>query len=302
MRVAVTGSSGLIGTRLVSSLVAAGHDVVRVTRGAGPDPGDGTTNLRWDPMAGTIDAAGLAGTDAVIHLAGAGIGDHRWTPDYRRLVLESRSRGTAVLARALADMATPPAVLLSGSATGYYGERGDDLLTEADPPGDLFLSQVCVAWEEAAAPAADAGVRVARLRTGLVLDAGGGALTPLLRLFRLGLGGRLGSGRQWWSWITLDDHVAALLFLLQHEISGPVNLVGPVPATNADFTAALGTVLRRPTVLAVPAFGPRLVLGRQLADELLFSSQRVEPTVLQANGFPFAHPDLDGALRAVLNR
>jgi uncharacterized protein (TIGR01777 family) len=299
MRVAVTGSSGLIGTRLVNSLAADGHEVVRIGRG---QPGDDHDSVRWDPMAGTIDAAGLEGLDAVVHLAGAGIAAHRWTPDYRRQVLESRSRGTALLARTLADLDSPPSVLVSGSAIGYYGDRGDDTLTEDDSPGDLFLSQVCVAWEDATAPAAAAGIRVARIRTGLVLAAGGGALSPLLRIFRLGLGGRLGPGTQWWSWITIEDHVAAIRWLIDHDIAGPVNLVAPEPVTNAELTKVLAQVLRRPAILPVPRIGPALLLGPQLAHELLFASQRVLPTVLQDNGFTFSHSDLTTGLKAVLGR
>jgi uncharacterized protein (TIGR01777 family) len=298
MDVVVTGSSGLIGTALVEALRAHGHRPVRLVR----RPAGGDDELTWDPGAGTIDAGGLEGVDAVVHLAGAGIGDHRWTDAYKREVLTSRTAPTALLARTLAGLRRPPSVLLSGSAVGYYGASETETFTEASPAGDGFLAEVCVAWEEATAPAAEAGIRVAHLRTGIVLSPRGGALRKTLPLFRLGLGGRMGSGRQWWSWIALDDEVGAILHLLGTPVSGPVNLTAPAPATNAEFTRALGHVLHRPTLLPVPAFGPKLVLGAELADALLFSGQRVLPTVLQSSGYAFAHPELDGALRAVLDR
>ena len=299
MDIAITGASGLIGTALRASLEADGHRVVPVVR---RPVGDGERAVRWDPAAGTIDRAGLEGLDAVVHLAGAGIGDKRWSDDRKREILESRSKGTALLADALAGLERKPPVLVSGSAIGYYGDRGDEVLTEQSTPGDIFLSEVCVAWEEAAAPAIEAGIRVPFARTGIVLATQGGALAKTLPLFKLGLGGKMGSGRQWWSWISLADEVAALRFLIDHDVTGPVNLTAPEPATNAHFTKVLGHVLGRPTVLPVPAFGPRLLLGAELADQLLFASQRVEPTVLEAAGFTFAHPDLDTALRAVLGK
>jgi uncharacterized protein (TIGR01777 family) len=299
MRVAVTGSTGMIGSALVRSLRADGHEVVRVTRG--PGPGDGPA-VRWDIEAGTIDAAGLEGLDGVVHLAGEGIGEKRWTDEQKRRIRESRTKGTALLARTLAGLDARPAVLCSGSAMGIYGERGDEVLTEASAPGHGFLADLCQDWEAAAAPAADAGIRTAFLRTGLVLDAGGGALAKMLPLFRFGLGGRMGNGRQWWSWISIDDEVGAIRFLLDHDVAGPVNLAGPEPVTNAAFTKVLAEVVHRPAVLPVPAFGPKLLLGGELAEELLFTSIRMEPAALEAAGYEFRHRDLASALRAVLGR
>ncbi len=299
MDVAITGSSGLIGTALGASLRADGHTVVPVLRR--PPAAGGATDrwVAWDPAAGTIDAAGLEGIDAVVHLAGAGIGDHRWSDAHRRLVLDSRVQGTTLLARTLTGLDRPPAVLVSGSAIGYYGDRGDEVLTEASGPGSLYLSEVCTAWEAAAGPAVDAGIRVAFARTGIVLSPRGGALGKLRTLFKFGLGGRQGSGRQWMSWIGLDDEVAALRFLLDHDLAGPVNLVAPEPVTNADFARTLGSVMHRPALFPAPAFGLHLVLGRQMADELLLASQRVRPAALEGAGFSFTHPDLAGCLAAV---
>jgi uncharacterized protein (TIGR01777 family) len=218
-------------------------------------------------------------------------------------VLESRSKGTGLLAGALADLASSggPRILLSGSAVGFYGDRGDDVMTEADGPGDQFVSSVCRAWEDATAPAARAGLRVARMRTGIVLAASGGVLKRTLPLFKLGLGGRLGNGRQWFSWISLTDEVAAIRFLLQRDVEGPVNLTAPEPVTNAAYTKALGAALHRPTVLPVPGFAPGLVFGRELVGELLLTGQRVVPAVLQAEGFGFAHPTVDAAIAAALH-
>ncbi len=252
----------------------------------------------WSPAEGTLDPGALDGVDAVVHLAGAGIADHRWTDDYKRAIRDSRLDGTALLARTIAAMAHPPAVLLSGSAVGVYGARGDELLDESSAPGTGFLADVCVAWEAATAPAADAGVRVAHLRSGVVLSGDGGALKKQLPLFKLGLGGKMGSGEQWQSWISIDDEVGAIVHLLSSSVSGPVNLTAPNPVTNAEFTDALGTALHRPTVLPIPKFGPRLLLGAELADNLLFTGQRVVPNVLIADGYEFRHPDLADALQA----
>jgi uncharacterized protein (TIGR01777 family) len=299
MDVAITGASGLIGTALGSSLRADGHRVVEVVRRRAR-PGEDVVS--WDPVARTIDRAGLEGLDAVVHLAGAGIGDHRWTPEYKRTILESRTKTTSLLAETLATLQRPPAVLVSGSAVGYYGERGDDVVTEDDPPGDSFLADVVVRWEGSARAAVDAGIRVAFARTGVVLTPQGGALAQLLPLFKLGLGGRMGSGRQWWSWITLDDEVGALRFLLDHDVAGPANLTAPNPVTNAELARTLGRVLGRPALLPIPSFGPKLLKGAELAQELLFTSARVEPRVLAAAGFAPRHPELEGALRAVLDR
>jgi len=298
MDVAVTGSSGLIGSALVGALRAAGHRPVRLVRRAGA----GADEIAWDPATGVLDAASLEGIGAVVHLAGAGIGDHRWTDAYKREILESRTRSTVLLAGRLAGLQRPPTVLLSGSAVGYYGESETATFTEASPAGAGFLAEVCVAWEAAAAPAVEAGIRTAFLRTGIVLSPAGGALKKTLPLFKLGAGGKMGSGRQWWSWISLDDEVGAIVHLLTAEVSGPVNLTAPTPVTNAEFTKVLGSVLGRPTFLPVPKFGPKLLLGGELADALLFTSQKVLPSELTRSGYTFAHPTLDGALRALLGK
>jgi len=274
MKVAITGSHGLIGSALRASLEEDGHSVVGVGRGS---------------------SDGIVGCDAVVNLAGAGIGDKRWSDERKQLVLSSRTSTTTAVAEACALPGGPKA-LLSGSAIGYYGDRGDEVLTESSSAGSLFLSEICAAWEAAVAPAVDAGVRVARLRTGIVLSPSGGALGKLKPLFKLGLGGRMGDGKQWMSWISLADEVGAIRFLLENEVVGPVNLVGPAPATNAELTKTLGHVLHRPTVVPVPSFGPRLLLGRELAGELLFASQRVEPAGLVRAGYEFQHPTLESAL------
>ncbi len=276
---------------------AAGHRPLRLVRGAttGPDA------IGWDPKAGSIDAASLDGIDAVVNLAGAGIGDHRWTDAYKQEILESRVRTTDLLARTLAGLDRKPSVLLSGSAVGFYGDRGDEELTEQSAPGHDFLAGVCVAWEAATQPARDAGIRVAHLRTGIVLSPDGGALKKQLPLFKLFLGGRFGGGTQWQSWISIRDEVGAILHLLEHDVAGPVNLTAPNPVTNGDFAKVLGGVLGRPSVVPVPSFGPKLVLGSELADSLLFSSQRVRSEALAASGYRFAQPDLEGALRDLLD-
>ena len=299
MDIAVTGASGLIGTKLVARLKGDGHRVVPMVR---TPPRPGTDAIVWDPAAGTIDADSLEGFDAVIHLAGEGIANKRWTAEQKRRILNSRVDGTTLLSVTLAGLNRPPSVLLSGSAIGFYGDQGDTELTEQSPHGDIFLADVCRAWEAATAVAEQAGIRVAHLRTGIVLDPDGGALGKTLGLFKLGVGGRLGSGRQWWSWIGADDEVGAIAFLLNHDISGPVNLTAPEPVTNADYTKVLGKVLHRPTVFPVPSFGPKILLGSELADQLLFTSARVIPKVLLDAGYEFVSPDLDDALRKALGR
>ncbi|MCU0270279.1 MAG: TIGR01777 family oxidoreductase [Acidimicrobiales bacterium] len=299
MDIAVTGSSGLIGTALCRALERDGHRVRRVVRRA---VRDGESAIAWDPAAGTVDAAAFEGLDGVIHLAGAGIGDKRWSEDYKREILESRTRSTDLLARTLAGLERKPSVFVSGSAIGIYGDRGDELLTEQSPPGSGFLADVVVAWEAAARPAVEAGIRVPFVRTGIVLSPDGGALPKLLPLFKAGVGGKMGSGRQWWSWISLPDELAAIRWLLDHDVAGPVNLTAPAPVTNAEFTKVLARVLKRPAVLPVPAFGPKLLRGAELAQELLFNSQRVQPSVLETEGFPFLHADLEAALRTLLER
>jgi uncharacterized protein (TIGR01777 family) len=297
MDVLITGSSGLIGSALRPALQAAGHHPLRLVRGATTAP----DAIGWDPKAGSIDAASLEGIDAIVNLAGAGIGDHRWTEAYKEEILESRVRTTDLLARALAGLDRKPSVLLSGSAIGFYGDRGDEELTEQSAPGHDFLAGVCVAWEAATQPADDAGIRVAHLRTGIVLSPDGGALKKQLPLFKLFLGGRFGGGTQWQSWISIRDEVGAIVHLLEHELAGPVNLTAPNPVTNGDFAKVLGGVLGRPSIVPVPSFGPKLVLGAELAESLLFSSQRVRSEALAASGYRFAQPDLERALHDLLD-
>ena len=299
MKVAITGSTGLIGSALVRSLEADGHQVTRLVRGQPSGP----RQVAWDPTGGVIDAAGLEGHDAAVHLAGAGLGDHRWTDDYKAKVLDSRVAGTSLLAETLASLDRPPAVLASGSAVGYYGDRGDEELTEASPPGTGFLADVVQAWEAAAMPARQGGIRVALVRSGVVQSPQGGALKRLLLPFKLGLGGRIGSGRQWLSWVSLDDEVGAIRHVLGDEsVSGPVNLTAPNPVTNAEFTRALGRVLHRPTLLPTPTPALQLVLGRELVSEMLLGGQRVLPAVLQASGYSFVHPSLEEALADMVGR
>jgi uncharacterized protein (TIGR01777 family) len=297
LRVGITGSSGLIGTALRRTLSEAGHSPVPIVRRVARDG-----EIEWDPSAGRLAAADLADLDAVVNLAGVGIGDQRWTDEYRALVRSSRIDGTELLARTFAELGDDaPAALVNASAIGYYGDRGDEVLTESSPPGDGFLPDVCVAWEHAAEAAA-ATTRVAVLRTGVVLTPDGGALAKLLPLFKFGLGGRFGKGRQWWSWISLEDEVNAIVHAVTSDVSGPLNLTAPNPVTNREFTDVLGDVLHRPTLLPVPAFGPKLLVGADLAQSLLFDSARVVPEALEASGFTFAHPQLDDALRSVLDR
>ena len=298
MDVIVTGSSGLIGSVLVTDLEGDGHRVRRLVRRApsGPD------EVRWDPTGGEIDRAGLEGADAVVNLAGPGIGDKRWSDARKQELREARVRGTTLLAEALAGLDQPPRALISGSAIGYYGNRGDEKLTEKSKAGGDFLAELCVDWEAAAQPAVAAGIRVALIRTGIVLAPGGGALEKILPLFKLGLGGRLGSGDQFWSWITLEDEVRAIRHLLESEVSGPVNLTAPEPETNHTITTTLGEVLHRPTIFPVPRFGPKILLGGEATETFLYASQRVFPKVLEAEGFTFSHPDLESGLRSILGK
>jgi uncharacterized protein (TIGR01777 family) len=296
MRVAISGSSGLIGQAVAAALRARGDEVTALVR---RPPGAG--EVRWDPVAGSIDAGALEGTDAVVHLAGAGIGDKRWSASRRHEIMASRVQSTTLLATTVAGLDRPPTVLVSASAVGYYGDRGDEELTEESGAGSGFLADVCRAWEDATEPAEHGGIRVVRLRSGVVLSAHGGALARQLPLFRLGIGGRLGSGRQWLSWISLPDEVGAVLHALDTPgIRGAVNATAPVPVTNRDFTRALGRALHRPSVLAVPGFALRIALGPDLASEMVLAGQRVLPTRLQATGYVFAHVGIDAALAAVL--
>ena len=296
--IAITGASGLIGTALSAHLTTRGDRVLSFTRSGGSGP----NTIAWNPVTGSIDAEKLRGVDAVVHLAGAGIGDKRWTDAYKREILESRTKSTSLLASTMAGLDDGPKVLLSGSAIGYYGESLTAEFTEESPAGSGFLAEVCVLWEAATESASKAGIRVAHLRTGIVLSPKGGALKKLLPLFKVGAGGRMGSGRQWQSWISIDDEVAAIDHLLSARVSGAVNLTAPNPVTQVDFTKTLARVLRRPSLLPVPSFGPKLLLGGELADALLFTGQKVLPTVLQKSGYSFRHADLESALRSLLGR
>ena len=294
MKVLVTGSSGLIGRELVAELGRQGHETTRLVR----RPAAGAGEASWDPSAGTIDTAALEGHDAAVHLAGAGIGDHRWTDDHKRAVLDSRVQGTGLLARTLAGLSHPPKVLASGSAVGYYGYQSDQIVTEADRKGEGFLADVVAAWEEAAAPAQAAGIRTVKLRSGVVLTAKGGALKKQLLPFKLGFGGRLGDGKQWLSWISLDDEVAAIIHLLTAEsTSGPVNVTSPQPVTNKEFTATLARVLHRLALVPVPTPALHALFGKEMTKEMLLGGQRVLPEALDASGYTFAHPALEEALR-----
>lgn len=297
MKVLVAGGTGFIGRALTGALGADGHAVRVLTRR--PERG-GANAVRWNPAAGEVDRAGLAWADAVVNLAGATIA-RRWTPLIKREIRESRVDATTFLAVALAALPRPPRVFVSASAIGYYGDRGDELVDESSAPGTDFLSQVTRDWESAAAPASAAGMRVVLPRIGLVVAPRGGLLAPLLPIFRLGLGGPLASGRQWWSWITLDDLVAVIGFALRVEtLQGPVNAVAPHPVTNAEFARTLGRVLRRPAVIPVPAFALRLRYG-EAADGALLTGCRVSSARLVAAGYTFRSPDLEAALRSLLN-
>ncbi|WP_329131031.1 TIGR01777 family oxidoreductase [Streptomyces sp. NBC_01476] len=295
MRIAVTGASGLIGSALVTALTEEGDDVLRLVRHAL----DGPDQVRWDPHRGTVDTDRLAGCEAIVHLAGAGVGDKRWTAARKKELLASRVRGTDAIARAAAALATPPRVLVCGSAIGYYGDTGDSWADEDSPAGDGFLADLVQQWEAAAEPAREAGIRTAHARTGLVVSQRGGAWGRLFPIFKAGLGGRLGSGRQFWSFIALRDEIAALRHIIATgELSGPVNLTAPDPLTNREITAAMGRALHRPTLATVPATALRLALGEFAGDVL--GSQRVRPRRLLDSGFTFAFPEIDQAIGAAL--
>ena len=297
MKIFISGASGLIGKRLVEQLQQNGHDVVRLVRRAAS-----TGEIMWDPKAGVLSASALEGADAVIHLSGAGIGDKRWTSSYKREILESRTITTNLIATTIANMNRKPSVFLSGSAIGIYGPRGDEQLTEVSTDGTSFLADVCKQWEDAAKPASDAGIRTVLLRTGIVLTTKGGALKKQLPLFQLGLGGKFGNGKQWQSWISIDDEVGAIEHLLTANVSGAVNLTAPNPVTNAEFTSTLARVVKRPAILPIPPFAPKAILGGELADALLFTGLRVIPAALTASGYQFVHPTLEVALRALLKK
>ena len=296
MRIAVTGSTGLVGSSLVSVLETEGHQVIRVVR---QNPGD--AEIHWNPNGGQLDANDLVGLDGVVHLAGENIAAGRWTAALKQRIRDSRVRGTRLLCERMAAADPRPAVLICASAIGYYGERGTSPVDERDEPGDGFLAETCREWEAACQPARDAGIRVVNLRIGVVLSPQGGALQKMLTPFRLGGGGRVGSGKQYWSWIALDDVTGAIVHAIENDsISGPVNAVSPQAVDNAAFTKVLGKVLKRPTLFPMPAFAARLALG-EMADELLLASIHVKPTVLSVSGYQFSHPDLEGALRHLLN-
>jgi uncharacterized protein (TIGR01777 family) len=304
MRIVIAGSSGLIGSALAAALAEAGHGVERLVRpGSGAGPG-----IPWDPASGRLEAAALEGADAVVNLAGRNIGERRWDEAERALIRDSRVGPTRLLAEAVAGLARPPRVLVNASAVGYYGNRPGERLTEESGPGEGFFAAVCRDWEVAAAPAAEAGLRVVCLRSGVVLAGEGGVLgrvlAPLgprwLSPYRWGLGGWLGDGAQVWSWIALEDEVRAIVHLLSSDLAGPVNLTAPDPADNKRFLKAVGAALHRPVWLPIPRFVPRVLLGRGLADALLFDSQAVHPERLEADGFRFARPVLEEALEAAL--
>ena len=297
MNILVSGATGLVGSALSTELKNKGHRVVVLSRSR-PSSGD---TIRWDPSRGQIDASRLEGLDAVVHLAGENIVG-RWTEKKKQKIRDSRVQGTRLLAETVAGLSEKPGAMICASAIGYYGDRGNELLREESEPGEAFLSKVVEEWEAAAKPAREAGIRVANLRFGIVLSPEGGALGTTLPIFKLGGGGKVGSGRQWWSWVALDDVVGALVHALENEsVEGPVNVVAPNPMTNAEYTKVLGDVLNRPTVLPAPAPALRLGLG-QVADELLLASARVEPAKLKESGYDFRYPELKGALRHLLNR
>lgn len=298
MDVVVTGSTGMIGEAVLRAAAAAGDRARRLVRSR-PEPGSG--DLAWRPDEREIDARALEGVDAVVHLAGRPI-EPRWTERKKAEFWRSRVDTTRFLAETLAGLDRPPAVLVSASAIGVYGIRGDEVLTEAAASGGGFMAELCRAWEDATAPAVDAGLRVCHLRTGLVLDRDDGLLPRLVRPFRLGVGGRVGSGRQWWSWVTLDDAARAVVHLLHAATEGPVNVVAPAPVTNAEFTRTLAAVLHRPAVLPVPRTALRVLFGTEAADEMILASQRVAPTALEASGFDWSWPELGPGLAHILER
>lgn len=298
MKIIVSGSSGTIGSALIPELANQGHAVTRLVRSKPEDTG---AAIGWDPIGGTIDTAGLEGHDGVVHLAGENIAG-RWTAAKKAAIRNSRVRGTRLLAEALAGLQQPPRVLVCASALGYYGDRGDLVLREDTGSGTGFLAEVCGEWEAAAQPAEEKGIRVVHLRIGVVLSTKGGALKEMLTPFKMGVGGRLGSGKQYQSWIAVDDVASVILHALTTEtLSGPVNTASPNPVTNLEFTKALGRVLGRPTIFPMPAFAAKLALG-EIAEQLLLASQRLDMGKLLASGYQFRYPELEGALRHLLEK
>jgi hypothetical protein len=296
MRILVSGASGPIGAALLRSLKAQGSAVTRWVRNSAT----GNDQIVWDPSR-PLSPDSVSGFDAVIHLAGESIVG-RWTDAKKRRILDSRSQGTGHLAEAVAKASQPPRVFISASAVGFYGNRGDEILSEDSASGEGFAAEICRQWEAATQPAAKAGIRTAQMRIGVVMSADGGALPKMLTPFRLGLGGRLGNGRQWWTWVSVRDVVGAIQHVLNHNsLSGPVNAVAPNPVTNAEFTRILASVLNRPAIFPIPAFAVRMIFG-EMGEELFLGSQRVEPTKLAASGYQFQHPDLKNALKEILQR
>lgn len=296
MKILVSGSHGLVGKALSKSLSAKGHEIYKLVRERSSEERD----IEWRPEEGTIDIAALEGFDALVHLAGENIASGRWTDEKKRRIRESRVRGTSLLSQSLSKLSNPPATFVSASAIGYYGNRGDELLSETSAPGTDFLASVCKEWEQATVAASEKGVRVVMARFGIILDAKDGALAKMLTPFRMGVGGKIGDGKQWMSWIALDDVVNGLEFVLENRtLSGPVNFVAPRPVRNAEFTKALGRALHRPTWFPVPAFIAETAFG-EMGDALLLSSQRVEPRTLTQAGFKFSYSDIDAALSHVL--
>jgi uncharacterized protein len=297
MKILVSGASGLVGSAVVVNLSSKGADVLQLVRGAQRQE---ENQILWNPEKGIEDASRLEALDAVIHLAGEPIAEGRWTEEKKRRIRESRVRGTGILAKTLAGLQRKPSALLSASAVGYYGSRGSEILTEGSQPGDDFLARVCREWEEATAPASEAGIRVVHMRFGIILSSAGGALAKMLTPFKLGVGGRLGSGDQYMSWIALDDVVGVIDYLLEKDsLSGPVNTVAPQAVTNSEFTKALGEALSRPTLFPVPKFAMRIAFG-EMADIALLASQRVEPARLKSSGYVFKYPELRAALKHIL--
>ncbi len=299
MNILVTGSTGLVGSALVPFLTTGGHEVIRLVRS---QPRAGASEVHWDPATGTVDAGNLEGMDAVVHLAGESIAVGRWTPEKKARIRDSRVKGTRLLCESLARLAQPPKAVVCASAIGYYGDRGEEMLREESVAGAGFLAEVCRDWEAAADAARQRGIRVVHLRIGVVLSRAGGALAQMLFPFRMGLGGKIGSGKQYLSWIAIDDLIGVNLHALTSDtLQGPVNAVAPNPVTNLEFTRTLGRVLARPTLFPMPAFAARLAFG-EMADELLLASTRVEPVRLSATGYRFHHPQLEGALRHLLGK